>query len=44
MAMSEDSGEMVMSDTWLLLCVLGESAGGRLAVRQVNASGFHANV
>lgn len=44
MATSEDSGEMVMSDTWLLLCVLGESAGCRLAVRQVNASGFHANV
>lgn len=43
--MNGDSGEMVMSDTCLLLCVLmSKSAGCRLAVRQVNASGFHANV
>lgn len=40
-----DSGEMAVSDTCLLLCVLmSKSAGCRLAVRKVNASGFHANV
>lgn len=32
------------SDTWMLVSMLGESAGCRLVIRQANASGFHANV
>lgn len=35
---------MGWGDTWMLVCVLGKSAGCRLAVGQVNAPGFHANV
>lgn len=31
-------------DTWMLTCALGKSTGSRLAVRQANTPGFHANV
>lgn len=30
--------------TWMLMCALSKSTGCRLAVRQANAPGFHANV